>query len=93
MTKVVWKYPLEIVDRQEVDVPAGSTPLSVVLQYGQPVLYVLADPYEPNISVRKILISGTGVNRMGLEAEKFLGTVVLAGGNLVFHAFDGGVIR
>ena len=34
--KSIWKFPLTIADRQEVQMPVGAKALTVQLQYGEP---------------------------------------------------------
>lgn len=85
--KKVWKYKLAITDKQEVMVPTNSIPLSVIEQNGEPVLYVLVNPYYTRKETWTIHIRGTGhpVEEEMLRSSHFMGTVSTAYGALIWH--------
>lgn len=86
--KTIWKYPLEITDVQEIEVPRGSTILSIHTQYGVPCVWVLVPNTEVG-SIEKIAIltfgTGNPVNDCG--GCDFLGTYLTREDHLVFHVF------
>lgn len=82
----VWKFTLAIEDEQHVPMPQDSQLLHVADQYGHLALWALVEPYEPSVK-RRILIRGTG---HAIYGHPHVGTVVTAGGSLVWHVFDGG---
>lgn len=55
----VYKYPLLILDEQEVEIPNGADLLTVQMQNGKPCLWALVETQSPPVK-RKILIRGTG---------------------------------
>ena len=86
--KTIYKYPLTITDRQDVEMPTGSRLLSVGEQEGQLILWVAVDTNKPTIS-RCIVIVGTGNPAKNIVDSPFIGTVQMSNG-LVWHVFDEG---
>lgn len=82
----IWKYPLSITDRQEVEIPQGARLLSVQMQNDQCCLWALCDGYAPP-EIRRIAIYGTGT-LIPDDPGKYLSTFQMHDGALVFHAFD-----
>ena len=82
----IWKYPLEITDRQALSLPVGADILSVGNQNGTLMLWALVDPNN-GVSARKIHIFGTG-HQIGAYPGKlrFIGTAFT--GSLVWHVFE-----
>lgn len=90
----VLKYPLQSLPVEMLTVPKGSQILSVQEQRGKVVIYALEPDSLPfdeapegmqPIETYVITIAGTG-----LRVENpgtFLGTLMLLGGNLVWHVF------
>ena len=86
---VIWKYPLELTDGQQVMMPAGAEILSVAEQNGRLCLWALVDPAETLRLGRLIEIHGTGnLSINTLRTRKFIGTCVTSGGALVWHVFE-----
>lgn len=84
----IWKWPLQVTDLQQVQMPRGAQVLSVQMQGGAPQLWALVDekaPAEP----RTFATYGTG-NPMPEVADygQFVGTYQMHGGSLVFHVFE-----
>lgn len=84
---VIWKYVLEITDRQTLVMPAGAELLSVANQNGRLCLWALADPSKEKVP-RCIEIVGTGnpIPTNPEEIRKFVGTVII--GPFVWHVFE-----
>ena len=87
----IWKYKLRLEDEQEVHLPGGATVLSVTEQYGELVVYYWVLPDAEDREIRTIRIVGTGhsVDAHFSALNKYIGTVVTAGGSLVWHIFEG----
>ena len=85
-SSTVWKYELPIADEQWIAMPHGAELLHVAEQYGKVALWARVTPSERGIE-RLILIRGTA---HPIETQPYIGTVVTAGGSLVWHIFDGG---
>lgn len=82
----IWKWQIEVTDRQTVMMPAGSKLLDVQMQGGECCMWALCDPNavtEP----RHLAIYGTG-NPIPDEAGEYVATFQMRGGALVFHAFE-----
>ena len=86
MTTTIWKFTLEITDRQTIQMPAGARFLNVAEQRNQPCLWAVVDPTQPTED-REIAIYGTGQPITG-ELGVYVGTVQTHGENLVWHVFD-----
>ena len=83
MMLTVWKYPLKIVDSQEIQIPRGAEPLCVQLQRGELNLWARINPSSPS-STMNIFVHGTGHM---CTSSKYLGTFQMAEEALVFHVF------
>jgi hypothetical protein len=86
----IWKYPLEITDRQTVQVPKGARPLSVGLDGdGQLCVWIRVKPNHERGPQEDVAfnIFGTGDPIIG-HPGRFLGTVTAPNG-LVWHIFEG----
>jgi hypothetical protein len=86
--RAVWKFPLDIVDRQTVPMPHGAQALTVQSQYDVPTLWALVDPAAPKVD-RLVAIFGTGHVRghEEFDAADYVGTVQRFDGALVLHVF------
>lgn len=82
--KVVHKYVLKAHEQQEVVVPENATPLHVMAQRENIVLYMLVDPERPKVP-RKVMILGTGWPTKK-EPVGYVGTVVTEI-SLIWHVF------
>lgn len=89
MNKVIWKFQLEVQDKQFISLPEGAEILSVQTQDYIPCIWVLVNPNNPT-EERCFEIFGTGHNiycDMGID-RKFIGTFQMQSGKLVFHLFE-----
>ena len=84
--KTIYKYTLDVKDDQSIRIK--GTPISVINQRNQIAMYALCDSSEEDHYV-DVHISGTGhpIPSYVINDYKFLGTVSLFSGNLVFHIF------
>lgn len=90
-TSVIWKFPLEVIGSQLIEVPAGSVILSVGNQRGTVCMWVVVDPSVEERESRCIEIHGTGhsFNNSSVpdgKSRKFLGTVIVD--PFVWHLFE-----
>lgn len=84
--KVIWKYPLAITDRQNLDVPDIAQALSVGLDpTGAPAIWFLVQP-GPVVRRQAVFVVGTG-NPLFLEAARPVGSFSWGGG--MWHVFLG----
>ena len=81
---MIWKYELEITDRQVIKMPCDRSILSVGDQRGKLVLWVDVNRTAPD-SDCWITIYGTG-NPRPVEPDRFIGTVEMS--RLVWHVFE-----
>ena len=90
--KVIYKYPLEL-STIGVMMPVGAQILSVKEQFGGIVIYALVDPGELKRSMVQFRVFGTGhpLPPEAIAGVRFLGTIKLKDGKLMFHVFvEGG---
>ena len=90
MSKVVWKYPLELIYEQLIDLPVDTQILSVQMQNETPTIWALVDSERPKASCR-IRIAGTGHELTTADLPDdadFLGTIQFSEGQLVFHIWN-----
>lgn len=90
MEKQIFKYTLEVTDKQFISLPKGSEILTIQTQFNEPQLWVLSDPSGQEKEERCIEMFGTGKPvycGMGLD-RKYLSTYQLEEGNYVFHVFE-----
>ncbi len=81
----IWKFPLEVIDDQYINVPKGAKPLSVDVQNGTPCVWAEVDPGAPADSIHiRIFRTGHNISGSGLQ---FVGTFQLYGGSFVGHVF------
>ena len=87
--KKIFKYQLEVTDSQFVSMPQGSKIISVEEQSDKVVIYAIVRPLGQREEKHEIKILGTGHPVSFDENEySFVGTVKLAGGELMFHVFE-----
>jgi hypothetical protein len=85
----IFKYKLENIDQQTIEIPLPARILSVIEQDDDIMLYSVIDDDKdvPKIPV-DISIKGTGdVVESGIGLYTFLGTVKLFNGNEIWHVF------
>ena len=87
--KAIYKYPLvSEVEQQQIHLRKGSEILSVMEQRGDIVLYARVDPASSLPEQRvTVWIYTTGSALYCPGEARFLGTVSLRGGGLVYHVF------
>lgn len=91
--KTIYKYPLVLNDEVEVYMPEGAEILHVRVQGACEDVYVwaLIDLKAP-MSFRRFEVYGTGHPVKDIAehsgGRKYIGTVMLQGGSLVYHIFD-----
>lgn len=88
---VIWKYTLEITDRQTIELPAARYFLHAGQQgegpYGDLCLWFMIDPDAKKVT-KTILIYGTGHPLRDEDEISYLASVVMGSGQLVWHVFE-----
>ena len=86
--KKIFKYPLETIDTQFVELPLGAEILTTQMQGNQLCLWAMVNSSPDAIKKnRRIEIIGTG-NPVPTGDLKYISTFQMLGGGLVFHAFE-----
>ena len=83
----IWKWTLEVTDKQKLPMPDGANLLTVQVQHGIPQLWALVDEKAPIIH-RTIATYGTGNPLPDGYLGEYVGTYQIHGGLLAFHVFD-----
>lgn len=74
-----------------LSVPKGAEFLHVAEQYGELAIWYRCDPTKTLMEVRELEIYGTGHTIKDNEPGgklAYIGTVMMAGGTLVWHVFE-----
>lgn len=82
----IWKWHLDVTDRQTISMPKGAKILDVQIQKDKCCLWALCDENAEE-EPRTIAIYGTG-NPIPDEHGEHIATFQLPNYGLVFHAFD-----
>lgn len=85
--KVIYKYPLKIVEEQTIELPRNSQILKVDTQKGALQLWTKVDPDEKRSADVKIVIYGTGRAFQDNDNLFYLSTVRMHQDMLVWHVF------
>jgi len=82
----IFKWNLQIVDFQEIEMPIGAQILSMQIQNENPQLWALVD--EKNATEKRSFITcGTG-QEIPEDVGDYIGTYQIENGSLVFHVFE-----
>ena len=81
----IWKYELELVDYQEIEVPESYEILTVQVQHYRPCMWVRLNPEMKTVKI-PIYIYGTG-DYLKANNLKYLSTFMRSNSSLVFHVF------
>ncbi len=82
----IWKYPIGVIDEQEISVPEGAVALCVQMQEGVPCIWYQIDAHQDEVH-RLSVVVGTG-REFDSRNTKYIGTVQMAAGALVWHVFE-----
>lgn len=88
--KTIYKFPLEVTDKQAVLMPTDAQILTVQVQGETPCIWAMVDPSHNSKEERFFEIFGTDHpihEDMGVGRE-YVGTFQLRGGSLVSHLFE-----
>ena len=83
----VWKYPLTFEDRQVLDLPIGARVLHFGNQREVPCIWVEVVSECWETAQRVFRLAGTE-HDLGIEKREYVGSVIFAGGDLVFHLYE-----
>ena len=86
--QTIWKTQLRATDVQEVELPVGAEILCAREQYETICIWYRCDPHAAEKQKRLIAICGTGHDAPDPDDGRYLGTVPLHGGTLIFHVFE-----
>lgn len=82
----IYRYPIAISDNITLMLPKGAQLLTAQVQHGIPRVWALVDPTAP-AEPRRLYVYGTGHPTQS-GSQRYLGTMQLSGGMLVFHVFE-----
>ena len=84
MAKSIWKYGLELVPQQTIEMPQGAEFLSIQEQYGSLCLWAIVTPGSDK-ELRTVAVVGTG-HDCGYSKDSHIDTVQQ--GAFVWHFFE-----
>lgn len=86
--KRVFKYPLEVTDQCEIEMPLGAEILTVQSQYGTPHIWAMVDD-DQLPEKRTFCLIGTGHPICHDTTQlKYIGTFQKVGGTFIGHVFE-----
>jgi len=82
----VYKYPIQVEDKQELEINRGFLPLTVQLQNGEPFIWAQVDTAQPK---QKVIVRtyGTGHTIDMTKNPLYIGSYQSKGGMFVFHVY------
>jgi hypothetical protein len=86
--RTIWKFELEVVERQGIEMPEDTEILCVQVQQKHPCIWALVNPEQKRNTVRWFYIYGTGHPIERSSDKIYLGTFLMMNGNAVFHLFE-----
>lgn len=86
MSQTIWKFPLETVDEQQIEIPIVHKFLYVDNQYDRVALWAQVEPMMET-TYKTIIMHGTG--HAVKENEHYIGSCILQNGRLdfVWHVY------
>lgn len=93
--KTIYKYDIPITDYFELWLPGGAQILKIECQHSEPIrggeqdfvqLWAAVDTNNQS-AIRKFAFYGTG-HKFRHDNQIYIGSVILAGGALVFHLYE-----
>lgn len=83
----IWKYSLDAEDIQTLMMPEGAQILTAQMQGNALCLWAMVNP-EKAKEKREIEVFGTGHPGSDAVPRRYIGTVQMQGGALVWHIFE-----
>jgi len=87
--RTIWKFTLRVADFQTVSMPPDSRVLTAQVQREEISIWALVDPNNAQRIDYPIWVHGTGHPVTEAAQGRYVASVQLAGGALVFHVFVG----
>lgn len=84
--QTIWKFPINVTDEQQINVPKGARFLTAQFQHGNLCLWAQVDD-SAFTERRTIRVIGTGHPIPDAASLQYIASVQTMGGNLVFHVF------
>lgn len=88
VNKTIWKFELESIDFQKIEMPIDSEILTIQIQKETLCLWAVVNP-EAEKETRRFQVIGTG-HQIIVEGNirNYIGTYQLYHGDLIFHVFE-----
>ena len=88
--KQVWKF--EVSPATRIQIPEDAQVLSAKFQNGRICIWVLVDPDAPIVK-REFEVYGTGHPIQDADDLRFIDTVLVDNGQLIYHVFERNLAR
>ena len=82
----IYKYELEVTDKQVFEMPYGAKPLSVDTQNGHPCMWVQVNT-NTKMFKYEVVIVGTGHPLPNMMNLKYVGTFKMYNDKLIYHVY------
>ena len=87
--KVIFKYTLNVTDKQVIQMPVGAEILKVDTQYNKICIWAMFDRVkEYDTEERVFEIFGTGNSFEESDKRNYLDTIQLYDGEQIYHVFE-----
>lgn len=89
MPKTIWKFPIQVTNEFQLEMPRNSYIIHIDVQRSSPQLWAIVDPDNP-IEQRKFYLIGTGAlfSNDLWDKSVYVGTFQLHSGDIVLHLFE-----
>lgn len=84
--KTIFKFPIQVTDDQDIEMPSGAKIICVQMQGGEPHIWAEVDSNAPKVK-KKIRVFGAG-HPMTDDFLQYIGTFQMMEGRLVFHSYE-----
>lgn len=86
MNHIIHKYPIQIKDKFNIEMPIGAKILTVQVQGNVPCIWALVDT-EQHLEIRYFILVGTG-QPLDEFYGNYIGTIQQEHGYFVWHIFE-----
>lgn len=84
--KSIWKYEVPIEGMFKISMPKGAEIIAFQVQHEKPCIWAIVNT-DAELTIRTFAIIETG-HPFTENPGKYIGTIQMAGGNLVWHLFE-----
>lgn len=83
---IIFKQALDFLEEQTIELPRSSSILHIAIQGGKPCIWYECDPSAKK-ELMKVYCYGTGWSFPADRKQEYIGSVLINGGNGVWHFY------